>query len=73
MVLVNYIENVSMAACLSDQFYLLYKHLHTTTYKPAKFLMPILQPLTTNKCTGKDSLTFPLKLFIKMPVTSWEP
>ena len=42
----------------------------TPTYKLAKFLVPILDPLTTNEYTIKDSFTlnktiksFPLKLF----------
>ena len=30
----------------------------TPTYKLAKFLVPILEPLTTNECTVKDSFTF---------------
>ena len=30
----------------------------TPTYKLAKFLVPILEPLTTNECTIKDSFTF---------------
>ena len=41
-----------MAAHLSDQFYLFYKHLHT------KYLAPILEPLTNNKYTVKDSFNF---------------
>ena len=28
------------------------------TYKLAKFLVPILEPLTTNEYTSKDSFTF---------------
>ena len=32
--------------------------LHTPTYKLAKYLMPILDPLTTNKYTVKDSINF---------------
>ena len=30
----------------------------TTTYKHAKFLAPMLEPLTTNECTIRDSFTF---------------
>ena len=30
----------------------------TPTYKLAKFLVPMLEPLTTNECTIKDSFTF---------------
>ena len=30
----------------------------TPTYKPVKFLVPILEPLTTNEYTIKESFTF---------------
>ena len=30
----------------------------TPTFRLAKFLFPILEPLTTNECTIKDSFTF---------------
>ena len=32
--------------------------LNTPTYKLAKFIMPILKPLTTNEFTTKDSFHF---------------
>ena len=32
--------------------------LQTSTWKPAKFSVPILQPLSINKCTVKDSFHF---------------
>ena len=47
--------------------------LQTPTYKLAKYLVPILEPLTKNKYTIKDSLTLPMKLLNKIPATSWEP
>ena len=34
----------------------------TPTYKLAKFLVPILEPLSTNEYTIKDSFTFAEKL-----------
>ena len=30
----------------------------TNTYKPAKYLLPVLEPLTKNKYTSKDSFNF---------------
>ena len=36
----------------------------------ANILVPILEPLTTNKYTVKDMLKFPVKLLSKIPVTS---
>ena len=44
--------------------------LQTPTYKLAKYLVSILEPLTTNKYT-KIRLTLPLKLLSKIPATSW--
>ena len=42
------------------------------TYKLAKFLVPILEPLTTNKYTiKKNCLTLLLKLLSKIPVALW--
>ena len=54
MVLVKCIKNVSITVHLSYQFYLLYKQLRTNL----KFLVPILEPLTTKKCTVKGSFNF---------------
>ena len=39
-------------------FRLILSAIGTPTYKLAKFLVPILEPLTTNECTIKDSFTF---------------
>ena len=36
--------------------------LQTPTYKFAKFLVPILEPLTTNKYTIKDLLNFAIEI-----------
>ena len=37
--------------------------LETPTYKLAKYLVPILEPLTNNKYTVKDSFNFATKIF----------
>ena len=43
-----------------------------TTYKLTKFLVPILEPLTTNKYTTKKlRLALLLKLLSKIPTALW--
>ena len=37
--------------------------LRTRTHKLAKFLVPILKPITTNKCTIKVSFSFATEFF----------
>ena len=54
MVLVKIIKNVWMAVHLSDQL----SALQTPIHKLAKYLVPILEPLTTNKYRVKDSFNF---------------
>ena len=46
--------------------------LQTPTYKLAKYLVPILEPLTNNKCKVKDLLNFATEIVEKIPATSWE-
>ena len=54
MVLVKIIKNVWMAVHLSDQL----SALQTPMHKLAKYLVAILEPLTTNKYRVKDSFNF---------------
>ena len=41
--------------------------LNTPTYKLAKFLVPILKPLTTNEFTLKDSIHFDEEIIYQQP------
>ena len=62
MVLVKNIKNVSMAVHFSAQFLFA---LQTPTYKLAKYLVPILEPLNTNKYTVRDSFNFAIEIVEK--------
>ena len=46
--------------------------LQTCKYKLAKYLVPILEQLTNNKYTVRDSFNFVTKIVDKIPATSWK-
>ena len=71
MVFKKDMKDVLIAVCLSDQFDLLYKHLHhgllqilevVHAYKFAKFLVPVLESLNTRKYTVKDLISFVIEI-----------
>ena len=55
------VHKASVGNCLP--FRQILSALNTPTYKLAKFLVPILEPLTTNEFTVKDSFHFAEEIF----------